>query len=694
MYKRDILLLLVIAFFFIIVVPAFLTYIYFALNLESKEGILNSKDTGVVLLDRDNQPFFTFYEAKPRSYVSLSRIPKQTQRAVISIEDRDFYQHPGFSLRGIIRALYNDITKNKISEGGSTITQQLVKNVMLSPQKSFLRKYQEIILAQEIERRYSKSEILEMYLNSVYFGEGAFGIEQAAQTYFGIHAQNLNLAQSSLLAAILSAPSELSPYHGDTTAAKRLQLKVLTNMIDQGYITKQDMNTAYSTRLLFLSGKEPINQIAPHFALMVRDELIKKYGEERISRSGFKVKTTLDRSWQEEAQRIVANQVDQLSSQNVTNGAAIVIDPKSGEVRALVGSKDWYDNSFGKVNMAITPRQPGSAFKPIVYLTAFEKGLITPATQLKDMPTTFLGNYKPLDYDRKFRGTVLARRALANSLNIPSVQVMSMVGIAPVLDMAQRMGITTLGNDTSAYGLSLVLGTGQVSLLELTNAYTTFANNGVRHNYALISEIKDKYNHVIYTNKIEDYKVVEPGYAFLINSILSDKKTRYEALGTALDTLYNAAAKTGTTEDFRDAWTIGYTPSLVVGVWVGNNNNKSMETIAGSLGAAPIFRNIMNEFLANTPKEQFAVPDTITQLSICSSNGYRVQEATSSATVEYFLKGTEPKISCGRKNTVASAYTFNEGLKQDEVGLRVKEQLKRIQEENNMRHQVGTSSAQ
>lgn len=646
LYKQEVFIIILSIITILVFIPIF-TYLYFVSDLSSKDAIMNRNSTGVILEDRTGKPFFTFYSAHPKDFVPLSDIAENAQHAIIASEDKDFYHHPGFSIRGILRSMYLDILNRDTAFGGSTITQQLVKNALLSPEKSFLRKYQELFLSQEIERRYSKNEILEMYLNSVYFGEGAFGIEDAAMTYFGKHASQLTLAESSMLAGILPSPSALSPISGDKNAAKQHQEIVLQKMVEQGYISNEQKQQAENTELSFTNAKQDINSEAPHFALMVRDELIKEYGEQRISRSGFKVRTTLDLSDQDAAENAVSNQVARLAGDNATNGAAVVIDPKNGEILALVGSKDWFNEGFGKVNMAITPRSPGSSFKPIIYSAAFEKMLISPATILKDEPTTFAGGYKPLDYDRKFRGDVTVRRALANSLNIPAVEVMDMVGIPDGLDMAKRLGITTL-KSPSDYGLSLVLGTGEVKLTELTNVYATFANEGTQYPITTILEIDDKNGQKIYNYTPTPQQVISPEVSFLITSILSDNVARAEEFGSALTISRPAAVKTGTAEDYRDALTLGYTPSLAVGVWVGNNDNTPMDQIAGSLGAAPIWRSLMETILQGTPIEKFQKPPTIVSAYICRNNGLLLHNstATSSALLEYFLPGTEPRQYC------------------------------------------------
>lgn len=633
--------------FFILIVPL-ITYVYFANSLESPEKIMNRNDSGILLLDRNDKPFFSFYSAKQKEIISLSQVPKYTLQAIIASEDKDFYSHPGFSPKAIVRAFIFDIFHKNVFYGGSTITQQLVKNTLLTSQKSFMRKYQEIILANEIERRYSKNQILQMYINSAYFGDGSFGIQEASQRDFGKNASELTIGESALLSGILSAPSKYSPISGDRSGALKRQKIVLSEMVDQKYITPSIEKKALEQHLAFTKVSDIINAVAPHFALMVRDQLIQKYGEELIVRSGFKVKTTLDVNWQKIAQDEVAKQVELLKNDKVSNGTAVVEDPRNGEIRVLVGSADWNNPENGKYNVAIAKRQPGSSFKPIVYVSALEKHFITPATILKDMPITYdlhPGTYSPRDFDDKFRGPVTVRRALANSLNVPAVAVLNMLGIPSAIEMGKRLGISTL-QDPSNYGLSLVLGAAEVKLLELTNVYATFANQGIKNNPTIITQIIDKNATTIFDYKPEQKRVLDPVYPFLISSILSDNKTRAEEFGNLLTINRTAAVKTGTTSDFKDSWTLGYTPSLTIGVWVGNNDNSPMDNIAGSLGAAPIWRHLMETFLADSPPEHFDVPSGIITENICASNGLLAKGATSSAISEFFVKGTQPTTYC------------------------------------------------
>lgn len=487
-----------------------------------------------------------------------------------------------------------------------------------------------------------------MYLNSVYFGEGAFGIENASFAYFGKHASELTPSESSLLIGILPAPSAYSPLSNDDKKALRRQQIVLAEMVRDGYITDSEKKNILSEKLKY----NPVsiddnNTLAPHFAIFVKNQLIKKYGEERIITEGFQVKTTLNKDYQKYAEKIVKNQVIRLKSNNAGNGAAIAIDPKKGEILVMVGSYDWEDKKYGKTNMSISPRQPGSSFKPLIYEAALEKQLITPATLLDDSPKTFEGNYKPLNYDKSFRGPVTVRRALSNSLNIPAVEVMEKLGVPAGLDQAKNLGITTLHRND--YGLSLVLGSGEVKLLELTDAYAVFANKGTYNEPNAVLQIKDKYGNSVDENTsfltklfpifkpTTSKKVLSEDAVFLISSILSDNRARAEAFGGLLTISRIAAVKTGTTNDFKDALTVGYTPSLVVGVWVGNNDNTPMDNIAGSQGAAPIWRSLMDNFLLNTPLETFEKPTFVVQQNVCLSSGLNYKE--------YFIAGTQPS-SC------------------------------------------------
>ncbi|HVT01225.1 MAG TPA: PBP1A family penicillin-binding protein, partial [Patescibacteria group bacterium] len=610
-------------------------------------NIMKNNNQGLTLLDDRGNEFFSFYSASSnKDYVDYDNISNFVKEAAIASEDREFYSHHGFSLRGIARSVVLDYQNKSLAYGGSTITQQLAKNTLLSQNRDFTRKFQELILAIELENEYSKKDILEMYLNSAYFGEGAFGIEDAAKTYFNKDAKDLTLGEASYLIGILPSPSTMSAFSGNRALGIQNQELVIDEMKEMGDISSSQANLAKGQELHFNKTLATSNAdiIAPHFALAVKNALVDKYGEAYVAKSGFVVKTTLNRNWQEEAENVVDKNAQRLLSNGGTNEAVVVIDPKSGQVKAMVGSNDWNNSKYGKFNMAMSPRQPGSSFKPIVYGMALEDEKITPATVLSDRPTTFKMtdctqncSYSPKDYDRMYRGDVTVRRALSNSLNIPAVEVMEQVGVDDVLNKAPQVGITSLGTNTHNYGYSLVLGTGSVSLLEMTGAYSSFANKGEFVKPSMITAVIDKRGNNIWKQDNGKNRVWSPEVAFLISSILSDNKTRAEEFGSSLTIDRPAAVKTGTTDSFRDAWTMGYTPDVVVGVWVGNNNNMPMNNVAGSLGAAPIWRELMEYYNRGVAIKQFSPPQDIVRLPPCSK---------SISTGEYFIEGTEPSNEC------------------------------------------------
>lgn len=651
-YSKELILIFAAIGTLIIAAPT-ITLAKYTQDISSKEDIVNKKSNGIILVDRNGTQFFSFYDGQFKEYTPLNKISKQVQNAVIVAEDEDFYNHKGVAYHAILGAAIANFRKGDMAYGGSTITQQLVKNTLLDPKKHLFRKYEEVVMAQEIEERYSKAQILEMYLNTVYFGEGAYGIEEAAQTYFNKHASELNTSEASMLAGIIAAPSRLSPVNGDQVQAKERQKYVLDELFEDGLITPTERNNAYQAKLTYVNGRDEELYKAPHFALLVRDQLLKKYGEKELTNSGMKVYTTLDLNWQLKAEQTVRDQVQKLRANNGTNAGVVVMDPRTGHVHALVGSADWSNDTFGKVNMATTPRQPGSSFKPIVFLSGFETQKATPATVLIDAPRSFENNYRPKNYDEKFRGPVSARYALANSLNVPSVELMTKVGTDDALIMAKRLGINSL-KTASDYGPSLVLGTGEVPLLEMTTAYATFANEGEKHDPVLITKIEDKKGKIVYTNKENGQQVVDPKYVFLISSILSDTKTRKDVFGNALDVNRTAAVKTGTSENYKDAWTIGYTPSLTIGVWVGNNDNSSMDKVAGSLGAAPIWKGLMEDFTKDTPNESFIPPSGVIARGVCADGGRRAFRG-SNVDTEYFVAGTE-SVGCRPLDTSRFAF--------------------------------------
>ncbi|HUP26164.1 MAG TPA: penicillin-binding transpeptidase domain-containing protein, partial [Candidatus Limnocylindrales bacterium] len=487
-------------------------------------------------------------------------------------------------------------------------------------------------------------EILQMYINSVYYGEGAFGIKQAAKVYFDKDPKDLTVPESAMLVGLLPAPSTLSPISGDANKAREQQQLVLTRMAEVGYLSVDQKTQATAQQLAF-APKTAEEKHAQHFAMMVLDELKSTYGEETIIRGGYRVKTGLDLTWQKEAEKLIKDRVADLSRKGGNNASLVAIDPKTGEIRALVGSVNWEDEKFGKVNMAISPRQPGSSFKPIYYTEAMDKRLVTPATIMRDEPKTY-GTYRPQNYDFRFRGNIPVRNALGQSLNIPSIEIMEKLGVESAVATAQRMGINDV-NDPTKYGLTLALGTAEAKLTDMTNAYAAFANLGNQHPAVKVRMIKDKFDNTIFTNEAETKRVQSPEASFLISSILSDNEARAPTFGTSLNIPNRqVAVKTGTTDDYRDAWTIGYTPSLTVGVWVGNNDNQPMAGVAGSAGAGVIWRNSMMKFLGDSKPESFVQPVNVVKLAVCRTNGLKAQRVTSSTYDEYFIKGGEPNGSC------------------------------------------------
>lgn len=651
--KRKIILLAWTGLSTLVIIGLFTT-IFFANTLASKERIMNRNKTGVTLVDQNDQEFYSFYNAHSNTYVPLTKIAEPVKKAVVASEDKNFYNHSGFSPSGITNAIWQNIRPGGLDNGGSTITQQLIGTALLSEERSYFKKYQELILSVEIERRYSKDEILEMYLNSVYFGEGAFGIEDASQVYFGKSAENLSVSEASLLIGLLPAPSAYSPLSGDIKKAKVRQNYVLGRMEEDGYITKEEKDTALNTALAYTSVQQSENARAPHFALMVKEELEEKYGEETIARSGYTVKTTLNLDWQNKAEAAVTNQVNRLARSSVSNGSVVITDPKNGEIRALVGSKDWSNEQFGKFNIATATRQPGSSFKPLVYATGIENKDFSAATVMQDKATDFGGGYSPKNYDLRYRGDVTVRRSLANSLNIPAVEALQQAGIKDTIATAKDFGLTTL-DENANYGLSMALGTAPAKLTEMTNAYATFANEGQYNEVTTIDSITDKNNDRIYEYKPENKKALSEQTSYIISSILSDTVARSEVFGSSLNLSSGrpAAVKTGTTEDYRDAWTIGYTPSLTIGVWIGNNDNSPMSRVAGSSGAAPIWKSLMQDILKGQPIEKFSVPSGITSRAVCRNNGALAETGGSNTMTEYFIPGTLPSSRCNEQKQVA-----------------------------------------
>jgi len=631
---------------FLILVPIF-TYIYFANAISDPDRLMNYNNTGVVLLDKGGQTIYSSGTADRGERVPLNQIAKVTQNALLSSEDKNFYKHGGVSVVSIGGALLANLTSGDATAyGGSTLTQQLAKNTLLSSNQTVLRKYQELTISIAIEQKYSKDDILDLYLNSVYYGEGAFGIGAAAKTYFGTTPDKLTLAQSAMLIGVLPAPSAYSPISGNAEYAKERQATVLSRMVDNDAITQTEADAAKAEVLTYASQDNSTNNIAPHFSQMVLQQLYDKYGEDRVNRSGFRVTTTLDLNLQNAANTAVTDHIAYIQSYGGSNASVVAVDPTTGEIRALVGSADYNNADFGKVNMATTARQPGSSVKPLYYAEALQKQVITPATELQDVPTDF-GGYKPLDADKRFRGDVTVRNAISQSLNIPSVQVMQKLGVNNSIDALKRLGLTTLNENTN-YGLSLALGSAEAKLTEMTNAYASFANSGQQYDLSMINSINDKFEKQIFKKNTQTPKsVMGADASFLISDILNDESARAPIFGSSLNTPgYDVAVKTGTTNDNRDAWTIGYSKQLAVGVWVGNNDNSAM-TNGGSGMAGPIWRQTILAGLKGQANQPFTAPTDISRVKLCTSNGLRaIGDGTTGTYYEYFRAGTVPSGTC------------------------------------------------
>ncbi|PIR13536.1 hypothetical protein COV49_01820 [Candidatus Falkowbacteria bacterium CG11_big_fil_rev_8_21_14_0_20_39_10] len=547
-----------------------------------------------------------------RTLVTLDKIPDYVKQATIAIEDKDFYKHKGISLWGIARGVIWQTIRGKKAQGGSTLTQQFVKNAILTPERKISRKIKEWILSYKIEEKYSKDEILQMYFNEIPYGSTAYGVEAASRRYFGKSVQDINLPEAAILAALPQAPSRYSPYGSNKDLLIQRQHYILDLMLEQGYISEAKNEAAKLYELEFK--KQAANITAPHFVMYIKEILSEKYGEKTVEQGGLKIYTTLDLYKQKIAEEVIAEQVEENEKKwQASNAALVSLDPKTGQILAMVGSRDYFSEEIdGQVNIATSLRQPGSSMKPVVYAAAFERGY-TPDTILYDVVTNFSTNssepYEPHNYDSQEHGPVTIRKALAGSLNIPAVKAIYLAGVNNVLDLAENLGYTSL-SDRDRFGLSLVLGGGEVKLLEHTNAFSAFAREGQSRPITGILKIEDKDGQVIEECKEEKArKVIDPKIARLINDILSDNSARAYAFGENNWLTLGArpvAAKTGTTNDYRDAWTIGYTPSIVTGVWVGNNNNSEMKRgAAGGAIAAPIWHNFMQKVLGDTPIETF-----------------------------------------------------------------------------------------
>lgn len=642
-----------VASFFIFIILFF----WYSKDLPSPDKVQRHEGFSTVIMDRNNIPIYDIFNDKNRIPIPFSDLPDPLKKATISIEDKNFYTHQGFDPRGLVRALFNIVTFHGL-QGGSTLTQQLVKNVLLTSEKSIPRKIKEFILAVQIERKYSKDEILQMYLNEAPYGGTMWGIESAASGYFGKHAKDLSLTESVILAGLPQSPSYYSPLGDNPKAYISRAEEVLRRMREDGYISPTKEYELKKSLPNVKFATESAQFKAPHFVFYVKNQLVEKFGEKLVDGGGLRVTTTLDNDLQTKAESIMLSEINKLKGLNVSNGAAVVINPQTGEILAYIGSKSYDDQDtkvqgqFDVASMGI--RQPGSALKPITYAVGFMKGY-TPATVLMDVDTKFHGgtgqkDYEPKNYDGKFRGPIQIRYALGNSINVPAVKMTALIGVRDILKTAYDMGLSTLeptDDNIRKLGLSMVLGGGEVKLIDLVSAYGVFATGGVKNNLYSILKVTDATGKVLYEHQaVAGKQILGSDISFLISDILSDNGARRDVFGERSYLVipgHTVAVKTGTTDDKKDNWTIGYNKSVAAGVWVGNNDNTPMnpKLASGTTGAAPIWNQIMQEVLKGKKDEPFDKPDNITSLNIDAFAGGMPHSGKPTRN-EYFIKGTEP----------------------------------------------------
>ena len=651
--------------FFVSGAIVFLSYfIYLQRTIPDPESIVTRKigestkiydSTGEVLL-------YDIHGEEKRTVIPWEEIPDSIKKATLASEDSDFYNHRGIDFRGVVRAFIKNIEGVGISQGGSTITQQLVKKALLGDERTFSRKIKEVILTIEIERRFSKDELFWMYLNQIPYGSNAYGIESASKTFFNKSAKNLTLAESALLAALPKAPTYYSPYGNHVTELLAKKDLILEQMSGLGFITSQDLEDSLREEIKFTPGIEKI--AAPHFVIMVKEYLVSKYGESAVENNGLKVTTTLDADLQKFAEESVSKYSKINKEKYKANNAALVaLNPKTGAIITLVGSSDYFDIAGeGNFNVVTAKRQPGSAFKPFAYAVALKKGY-PDATILFDTKTEFNPNcppdalgekdkygldcYSPNNYDGRFRGPVTLRNALSQSLNVPSVKTLYLAGVEDTINLAEAMGITTL-EDRSRFGLSLVLGGAEVKLLDLVSAYGVFANDGIRNPWLFIKKVENSKGEVLEEYIQEPKRVLDEQVARLVTDILSDNNARAPVFGYNNSLFISGrevAAKTGTTQENRDAWVVGYSPSLAVGVWTGNNDNKSMtQAGAGISASGPLWHEFMLNALEKGPLESFNKPDPVFVNKIMlNGRYYSQQESTKDIhTILYYVDRANP----------------------------------------------------
>lgn len=630
----------------------FVVWVYYSATPAASQLVQRKIAQTSTIYDRSGEHvLYKLHGEEDRKIIAHDQIPDIMRKATIATEDANFYHHPGIDPIAIVRALKVNIQNDGIRQGASTITQQLARSAFLTREQTMKRKFLEAIFALKIERHYSKDEILDQYLNQVPYGANAYGIEAASETYFGKPAKELTLDEAAFLAALPKAPSYYSPYNTHHSEVVARQKSILRRIGELGLSSDSDVQNALAVDTL-AKIKAPIQPIfAPHFVFFVLEQLEKQYGKELLQTGGLKIYTSLNYDMQKVGESVVASGAARNVARGASNAALVAVNPKNGEILTMVGSKNYFDTtSDGQVNVATAQRQPGSSFKPFAYAHAFELGY-QPETMVLDAPTNFGPDgsgrpYIPRNYDGKFHGLLPMRSTLAMSLNVPAVKVLYLAGIDGTIDLAHRMGITTL-NDRKRYGLSLVLGGGEVKLVDMAEAFSVFANEGVRNPAVSVLKIVDASGKNLQEENLNPERILDVQVARKISSILSDNVARTPIFGPKSPLILDGktvAAKTGTTSQFRDAWTVGYTPSIAVGVWAGNNDNRPMKDGAdGVFVAAPIWHDYMTQILADKPNENFIAYDTYKQNDPSQQNN-----SSMTAVVTYYKKNSGKKISADK----------------------------------------------
>ncbi|HPJ17125.1 MAG TPA: PBP1A family penicillin-binding protein [Candidatus Woesebacteria bacterium] len=631
-------------------------FAWFSKDLPSPNKVVRRDGFSTRILDRNGEVIYDVYKDAKIMPVVWEEIPDSLKNATVAVEDKDFYKHQGFDILTPLRMVKNVFVFKKLT-GGSTLTQQLVKNVLLTSERSVTRKIREFILAVQIEAKYKKSEILLMYLNEVPYGGSARGVGAAAEQYFGKKVKDLSLTESVILAGLPQRPNTYSPFSKTPKAYVDRSAHVINRMVEDGYISQEVAKTTLEEVKNFKFYENTSKLAAPHFVFWVKDILAEKYGDEMVEGGGLKVTTSLDLKIQEKTQQIVSEEIDKAEKMGISNGAAVVMDPTNGQVLAMVGSRGYNsDKTEGRFNVVTQAlRQPGSAIKPITYLMALRRGM-SPSTMIMDTPVSFpipgQKDYSPQNYNGKFNGPMSLRNALGNSINTIAVKLLAQVGVENMLKQAFEMGLTTLEptpENLKRYGFAVTLGGAEVRMIDLARGYCSFANQGKLPEMAAVLKVEDKSGKVLEEyRQIEGKQVMSPQEAFLISNILADNSARELTFGAVNGLIipnYQVAVKTGTTNDKKDNWAIGWTPNVLTAVWVGNNDNTAMLKVAsGVSGASPIWKRIMTELVKTRPKQDFPIPDKIVSVEVDKVSGYNSHDGFA-AKQDYFIDGMQPKIN-------------------------------------------------